>query len=130
MHIAIVLNEFGSVTGLVTLEDVLEEIVGEIHDEYESVQAPIIVERTANEWVVDGSTSLDDLSKRLGLPFGVRNVVLTLGGFLTTRLQHIPKKGETLTYKGHQFIVEAATTRRVETVLIKKLHVTDDDIGS
>lgn len=115
-HIAIVLNEYGIITGLVTLEDVLEEIVGEIHDEYEA-NAEKISEIDHNSWSADGSIDLETLSKVLGITFQVEDV-FTLGGFLTSQLQHLPQIGESLLYKNHLFTVKQASQKRVSEVSI------------
>ncbi|MFA6066267.1 MAG: hemolysin family protein [Candidatus Babeliaceae bacterium] len=116
MHIAIVINEYGGIIGLVTLEDVLEEIVGEIRDEYEAVTEKIIPLKQGS-WVVDASIELDQLSELLSIPFESEDA-LTLGGFMTERLQHLPKKGERFTYKNFTFQVQQASEKRVFQVLI------------
>jgi CBS domain containing-hemolysin-like protein len=116
-HIAIVLNEHGIITGLVTLEDVLEEIVGEIRDEYEPVTEKILVQEKGG-WLVDGSVDLESLSKVLNITFETDEDVVTLGGFLTYHLQHLPRKGESITYKCYTFQVQKASPRRVSQVLV------------
>lgn len=118
MHIAIVLNEHGIVTGLITLEDILEEIVGEITDEHESVSSKAIKMKDGS-LQVDGSISLEDLEELLKIKFTTQNSV-TLGGFLTEMLQHLPKKGEKLAYANHVFTVQRMTNRRVHSVTISK----------
>jgi putative hemolysin len=118
MHIAIVLNEHGIITGLATLEDVLEEIVGEIRDEYEAVPEKITTLREG-EWLVDGSMDLDSLSKILHITFDVEDAI-TIGGFLTEQLQHLPKKGEEVFYHGYRFSVQQASPKRVSQVRVKK----------
>ncbi len=124
MHIAMVINEYGSITGLVTLEDVLEEIVGEISDEYESAQEKIIPLKQGG-WLVDATIALDELSDLLHVTFETEGSI-TLGGFLTETLQHLPKKGERVTYKDFCFQVQKATATRVQQVLIfsEKLETT------
>ena len=117
-HIAIVLNEYGIITGLVTLEDVLEEIVGEISDEYEPVTEKIVALEKGG-WLVDASIDLETLSKLLHISFEGENVV-TLGGFLTYQLQHLPKKGESISYRSYKFEVQKASPKRVSQVLIIK----------
>lgn len=116
MHIAIVLNEHGSITGLITLEDVLEEIVGEISDEHEPSTEKILP-LLQGGWLVDGSVPLEHLSELLQIEFKVEDSV-TLGGFLTEHLQHLPKKGERVIYKGYYFQVQKASPKRVNQVLI------------
>ncbi|MCX5922408.1 MAG: hemolysin family protein [Candidatus Dependentiae bacterium] len=116
MHIAIVLNEHGSVTGLITLEDVLEEIVGEISDEHEPVSEKIIPLKQGG-WLVDASIPLEDLEPLLSFIFETEDSV-TLGGFMTEQLQHLPKKGERVLYKEYYFQVQKASQKRVQQVLI------------
>lgn len=115
-HLAIVLNEHGIVTGLITLEDVLEEIVGEISDEHEHITEKII-KLAQGGWLVDASSQLEDVSELLNISFEAESSV-TLGGFLTEQLQHLPKKGERFLYKGYYFQVQQATPKRVRQVLI------------
>lgn len=117
MHIAMVINEYGSVTGLVTLEDVLEEIVGEIHDEYEAVIERIMPLQKGN-WLVDARTELDKLEKILKVAFESDSKATTLGGFLVERFQHLPEKGEQVVYKGYTFQVQQVTNKKVVRVLV------------
>ena len=118
MHIAMVVNEYGSITGLITLEDVLEEIVGEISDEHEMAVEDII-ELKQGGWLVKGHTSLDDLRDTLSISFE-GSTSLTLGGFMTEQLQHLPKKGERFMYQTYYFQVQKATPKRVLQVLIMR----------
>ena len=116
MHIAIVLNEHGSVTGLITLEDVLEEIVGEISDEHE-LTTEKIVKLAQGGWLVDAGITLEELGEFLDITFQTEDSV-TLGGFLTEQLQHLPKKGERISYKNYYFQIQRASDKRVNQVLI------------
>lgn len=116
MHMAIVLNEFGGVEGLVTLEDVLEEIVGPIVDEHEAIIEKINYV-TEGHWLVDASAQLDDLGQILHIDFEAEDA-LTLGGFLIEQLQHLPVRGEELRYKGFVFQIQKADNKKVLQVLI------------
>lgn len=116
MHIGIVLNEHGIVTGLITLEDVLEEIVGEISDEHEPTPETIIPLKQGG-WLVDAGVTLEDLGDLLKITFETEDSV-TLGGFLTEQLQHLPKKGERVLYKNYYFQIQKASPKRVFQVLV------------
>lgn len=118
MHMAMVLNEYGGMSGLVTLEDVLEEIVGEIADEYESISKKVIALKE-NEWLVDAAIPLEDLAELLKITFEAEDV-FTLGGFLTEQLQHLPKKGDRFSYKDYCFQIQKASPKRVLQVLVFK----------
>lgn len=118
MHMAMVLNEYGIITGLITLEDVLEEIVGEISDEHELTTKKIIQLKQSG-WLVNASIALDELSDFLSISFKTEGS-LTLGGFLTEQLQHLPKKGDRILYKNYYFQIQKASPKRVFQVLIFK----------
>ncbi len=116
MHIAIVLDEHGSVTGLVTLEDVLEEIVGEISDEHEPTTEKIVSLQQGG-WLIDASVPLEELEGLLHIRFETEDA-LTLGGFLIEQLRHLPKKGERILYKNYYFQIQKASAKRVLQVLV------------
>jgi putative hemolysin len=118
MHIGIVINEHGETTGLVTLEDVLEEIVGEIHDEYESITQKVM-SLQPNGWLVDASIELERLEEILNIEFKTDTAV-TLGGFLIEQFQHLPKKGERLWYNHYTFQVQQANSKKIIQVLVFK----------
>lgn len=119
-HIAMVINEQGSLTGLVTLEDLIEEIVGEISDEHESTIGKIMP-MGEDEWLVDATITLEDLGTFLGITFVTEGAV-SLAGFLAERLQHIPQKDEQLVYNDFLFQVQKATALHVQFVHICKKH--------
>jgi putative hemolysin len=118
MHMAVIIDEFGSVEGLVTLEDLIEEIVGEIRDEHEKIRSQIVPLEQGG-WLIDAGVSLDKIEDALEIPFVTQGAV-TLAGFLSEQLQHLPKKGERLFYKGYCFQIQQASPRRVFQVLVFK----------
>ena len=114
VHIAIVLDEYGGTAGLVTIEDIIEEIVGEIQDEYEPVQdSPHI--RRLDDFVaeVDARVYIDDLNDELGLALPESKDYDTVGGFVFSTLGHIPVAGEQFQFSGVGFTVTAAERTKV-----------------
>ncbi len=120
IHMAMVLDEYGNTIGLVTLEDALEEIVGDIHDEHDANRdhAKIKIIKKDSEWFVDATIDLDRLHPFLKINFETQTAV-TLGGFISERMQHLPKEGESLIYKNFLFIVEKADIKRVISIRIQ-----------
>ncbi|HJU73249.1 MAG TPA: hemolysin family protein [Gemmatimonadaceae bacterium] len=117
-HMAIVVDEFGGTAGLVTIEDVLEEIVGEIRDEYDEEEPPI--EHVAEgRYKVAARLTLDELSEITGSDF-TREGVSTVGGLVYDILGRVPKAGERLTTRGYTVIVERVVRRRVQRVYLEK----------
>jgi CBS domain containing-hemolysin-like protein len=118
-HIAIVVDEYGGTAGLVTIEDILEEIVGDIRDEYDVEEAPIEEQEGRRFWV-SGRVSLDDLSTALGHRFD-REDVATVGGLIFQAMGRVPRAGEELTLDGFRIVVERVTRRRIERVYFERL---------
>ncbi len=131
-HLAIVVDEFGGTSGLVTLEDVLEEIVGEIHDEYDVQEEPEIEREGNDRFWVNGRVPLDDLSATLGVPFDHEDVS-TVGGLIYAELGRVPRPGEELTVAGFRVVVEHVVRRRIHRVYFERLaraEVTSRDTAS
>ena len=119
IHIAIVVDEYGGTAGLVTLEDLIEEIVGDIRDEYDEDERPIRIvdKRTV---IADGGVHLDELAEELGVELESEDVD-TLGGYLMEAFGRIPSQGEKTERAGLEFTVEALDDQRVTRVRITRL---------
>ncbi len=115
-HLAIVIDEYGGTAGLITLEDVLEELVGEISDEFD-VERPRVEPRDDGQLEVDGSMSIDEVNELTGydLPQGDWD---TVGGLLYHLLGHVPDEGEVADYNGHRLVAEKVNGRRIARVVI------------
>ncbi len=122
-QMAIVLDEFGGTEGLVTMEDVLEELVGEIHDEHRAERQQQIVARDASSWFVDAGLPLHELLERMELADHRDSLpadVSTVGGLVLSLLGRIPTTGESTAWEGLTLEVVAMDGRRLERVLICK----------
>lgn len=129
ISLAIVLDEYGATAGLITLEDLLEEIVGEIRDEYDMDEEDSIVQLSDREYLVLGSTNLEDLCEKLDLNFTSEDYD-TIGGYLIGLLDHLPQKNEIIITDDNVLLrVEKMDKNRVEKIYIKKPEVekTDED---
>jgi len=116
ISVAIVLDEYGATAGLITLEDLLEEIVGEIRDEYDGDEEDSIVWLGDREYEVLGSKNLEDLCEELGLNFESEDYD-SIGGYVIELLDHFPKPGESvITEDGVELIVESMDKKRVEKI--------------
>jgi CBS domain containing-hemolysin-like protein len=122
IHIAIVVDEYGGFAGLVTIEDILEEIVGEIRDEYDTDEVAPIQELGDDEWRVQGGTALAELEAALGHRFD-REDVSTVGGLVLAEFGRVPRTGELLELNGFQLTVEQVVRRRVKRVSVRRVPV-------
>ncbi|MCD8326777.1 MAG: hemolysin family protein [Lachnospiraceae bacterium] len=120
MQMAIVIDEYGQTAGLVTMEDILEEIVGNIQDEYDDEQE-FIDSKSEDAWVMEGLTPLEDIEDKLGITFDETEFD-TLNGFLIRRLDHIPQEGEEFEceYRGYLFRVLSVENMRIQSVLVTR----------
>ena len=118
-QIALVVDEYGGVAGVVTLEDVLEEIVGEIRDEHENEEPPVREEVPGRSWIVDAVAHVEELEALFGLDFGSRDFD-TVGGLLVSRFGRVPAVGERLETDGIDVEVLEADDRRVRSIRVRR----------
>ena len=129
VHLAVVIDEYGGTAGLVTIEDILEEIVGEITDEYDT-HAPEVNELGPNVFRVSSRIHLDDLAELIELNLSSDDEgVDTLSGYLAKQLERIPIPGTSIVIEGWEFVAERAAGRRnkIGTILIRKNETTDSE---
>jgi CBS domain containing-hemolysin-like protein len=118
-HIAIVSDEYGGTAGLVTIEDILEEIVGEIHDEYDDEEPEVEQEEGKRFWVA-GRLTIDELSELLGQDFSQHDVA-TVGGLVYEAFGRVPRPGEAVSIGAYKLVVERVRRRRIERVYFERL---------
>ncbi len=126
LSIAIVLDEYGATAGLVTLEDLLEEIVGEIRDEYDNDELNSVQKISDLIYRIDGATKLDDLNDLLELTLESEDYD-SLGGLIIERLDHLPEAGETVMYKDIRLTVETLDKNRIEWVKMELPEKQEDE---
>ena len=116
VNFTIVLDEYGSTAGLITFEDLLEEIVGEIRDEYDSAEEELIQQVGPNEYIIEGSMKLDDINDALELSLDSEDYD-SIGGLIIELLDHLPQVGETVsTADGIRLVVDSLDKNRIEKV--------------
>ena len=116
-HLAIVVDEFGGTAGLVTLEDILEQIVGEIQDEHDVDEVQPLLRHEDGHYTVQGGVALADLEAELGHDFG-REQVATVGGLVLAEFGRVPRAGEERLIDGWHFVIDAVARRRVGRVTV------------
>ena len=122
-QIAVVVDEFGSTVGIVTAEDALEQVVGELEDEFD-IAARTTGFNAEGVMTLDGSTTLRDLGTQLGWTFPREAGVETLAGFLLTQLGHLPVPGETVVHGGRRYVIEEMSGRRIARVRVETISPT------
>ena len=129
-NIAIVLDEYGDMAGLITLEDILEEIVGEIHDEYDEKEDELVQKISDREYIIEGSMHLDDVNDHLNTELDSEDYD-SLGGFIIEHLDRLPVAGdEVVTDDGIRLVVEKLDKNRIEKVhvyLPENLHKSNEE---
>jgi putative hemolysin len=128
-HMAVVVDEFGSTAGVITVEDILEQIVGDIEDEFDvAVAEPQFAD--ASVQVLEGSVNIRDLEAQHGLLLPRDAGFETLAGFIMARLQRIPYLGESFGYEGHRFTIEEMEGHRIAKVRIEKIETVENKVES
>jgi magnesium and cobalt transporter len=117
-HVALVVDEYGGFAGMVTLEDLVEEIVGEIHDEHD-VEDATLQEESGGAWLVAGAAHAEELERMFGVDLGERDYD-TVGGFVTAALGRVPARGETFTQAGLRVEIVDADARRIRRVRVRR----------
>ena len=123
LHIAVVLDEYGGTAGIVTIEDILEELVGEIVDEYEETPSEEFKKIDEVTVEVDARMHIDDLNEEFEISLPEEEDYDTVGGFVFSHLGYIPKTGEIFKHEGLSFTIAAAETRRINRIKIQKLEI-------
>lgn len=123
VHIAIVIDEYGETRGIITLEDLLEEIVGNIYDEFDETEAPEIEKLGDNRWRVSGTLSIEDLEKELDIDIDDDSDFDTLGGMVLACLHEIPEDGQTFTIEtnGLRIMVTRVEDKRIAEAVVEKI---------
>ncbi len=121
-HIAVVVDEHGGVSGIVTLEDVVEEIIGEIIDETDRL-VPDIIRLKQNKWLVAGKIDIDDLNKEIDIKIPESTTYDTFSGFFLEQIGRIPKPGESIAMEKIRATVKDMDGNRIKSFIIKKEHV-------
>ena len=119
-HMAIVVDEYGAAAGLVTIEDVLEQIVGEIEDEYDFDEGAFIMRRAENNYTIKAHTTIEDFNEYFNIEISDEDYD-TVGGLVLHELGHMPTRGEHVEAQGFRFEVLGADSRKIRLLAISKL---------
>jgi magnesium and cobalt exporter, CNNM family len=122
VHMAFVVDEFGSVEGLVTFEDIVEEIVGDIQDEYDSDEEAWFKQISEGVTVVTGAAAIKDVNKTLGLRLPERAEYTTLAGFFLSEFGRMPRDRDVLNFGGYRFTVEKMVKRHISLIRVEAVH--------
>lgn len=128
-HLAVVVDEFGSTVGVVTVEDILQQIAGEMKDEYDAAQEPPLAVAGPSAAVLDGSENIHELEIEQGLKLPRDQGFETLAGFVLARLQKIPRGGESFEYQGHRFTVLQVDGHRIAAVKVEPTEIKQAQAG-
>ncbi|HXR39615.1 MAG TPA: hemolysin family protein [Terracidiphilus sp.] len=128
-HMAIVVDEYGSTVGLVTAEDAIEQLTGELEDEFDSPARPVLT-TASGALLMDGAVNLRDLETQMQWSLPREGGVETLAGFLLMRLGHIPKEGESIEFEGRRLTVAAMDARRIARIRVEPVESAEDKATS
>jgi CBS domain containing-hemolysin-like protein len=119
VHIAVVVDEYGGTSGLITIEDLIEEVFGEIEDEYDTEEQRLVPLKDG--WVlVDGRLEIEELEEHLSIQIPNKDFE-SVGGFIFHLTGRVPKRGETIAYPGLEIEIEAADDRKIEKIRVRKI---------
>jgi len=130
VHIAIVLDEYGGTAGLVTIEDILEELVGDISDEHEPAEPAMLHKIDDHHWDVDARIYLDELNRQVGLSIPEDQGYDTLGGFISTTLGRIPAAGTLFEHANVKYTILSAEPQKVNRVKVELVPVLVENVQS
>jgi CBS domain containing-hemolysin-like protein len=119
VHMALVVDEYGGIAGLVTMEDIVEEIVGEIHDEYDQSEELPFVKVGEGEYIFQGRIDLKDFNELMGCQLPMDEAE-TLGGYIYSTMGRVPSSGDSLSVEGVLLTMEQVSGRRIRKVRAKK----------
>jgi putative hemolysin len=119
LSLGIVIDEFGGVSGIITIEDLIEEIVGDIEDEFDKTKKPFVHKISDNEYILNTRMELDDFSEKFGIKID-ENDVSTVSGLILKYADRIPEVGEEIKYKNFKFKVLEGTRRKISKVKLSK----------
>jgi gliding motility-associated protein GldE len=128
IHMALVVDEYGGISGLITLEDIIEEIVGEIQDEYDR-ESPLFKKMEDNSYVIDGRMSLVEIQEELDVTLPAVEGVETISGFILNLLGSLPQEKETVHFQNYKFTVEKINRNRILKVRLEKIPQTPNEIS-
>jgi CBS domain containing-hemolysin-like protein len=124
-HMAIIVDEYGGVSGLITMEDALEELVGEIRDETDK-EEPHIISKKPKEWMVLGKSEIEEVNEKIGMNIPESREYDTFSGFILDRIGRIPEVDEAFTINGHKVVVKEMDGNRIKRYLVQTLPIQAD----
>jgi putative hemolysin len=122
VHLAFVVDEFGNMEGIVTLEDIIEEIVGEIRDEYDAKEEAWFTPAGENAFLIKGAAGIKDINERLALELPESGEYTTLAGFFLYEFGRIPRERDALAFAGRRFVVEKMNKRHISLIRVDLTH--------